>query len=397
MWSADDSSGGGLSLESLQKILFQLGSITWQLSQLRFDKIGSLFEDESGFQVRESLSRGFVMHERDSLDCFSRGPFYTDFDYYSSLISAFIELSRSLPLDPHCFVAPLPSRLNYETNSQYLKACDMWNDFVIVGSKIDSSENRLDYIIIGNTLAKALEQHKELLLRPLNAQMPFALHHADLSVNNIFVDRDCNITCIIDWAFCSSVPLSVLLTPPGLPQSRNELEPSLITAFEQGFKLAMGIDNKLTTLFENNPLGLYTSQESRIMWCLLRLLNFDSTGDYPLFQSLWESIHKSELNLSSLLQPERNSPRYLSEFSNLEIEDEQEVQIHKKERDYFRDDIVGFTLARKLTFVSQWTKLHHFRTLKSPSYDIRRNGKVFLADDKLWKWILACLEDAGMT
>jgi len=65
------------------------------------------------------------------------------------------------------------------------------------------------------------------------------IHHPDLSVNNIFVDEEFNITCIIDWAFCSTVPLSILLTAPGLPQSRHELDESLLPMFEKGFRHAL--------------------------------------------------------------------------------------------------------------------------------------------------------------
>ena len=39
----------------------------------------------------------------------------------------------------------------------------------------------------------------------------FPLEHSDLGLLNIFVDDDFNITCIIDWGLCSTVPLETLV------------------------------------------------------------------------------------------------------------------------------------------------------------------------------------------
>jgi hypothetical protein len=46
-WRSAGSPQPDLETPSKAKILSQLGGITWKLSQLRFDKIGSLFEEES--------------------------------------------------------------------------------------------------------------------------------------------------------------------------------------------------------------------------------------------------------------------------------------------------------------------------------------------------------------
>ena len=62
----------------------------------------------------------------------------------------------------------------------------------------------------------------------------FPLHHPNLSAD-IFVDGDCNITCITDWAFSSAVPLSTLLVTPGLPQQRNKQNLPMDSAFRLGF------------------------------------------------------------------------------------------------------------------------------------------------------------------
>lgn len=66
-----------------------------------------------------------------------------------------------------------------------MAACDLWNDSVTKGCKIDSAANRLDYIIAGEIL-------RDLIPRLHSVPKPnrsFSLRHADLSVvNNIYVD-----------------------------------------------------------------------------------------------------------------------------------------------------------------------------------------------------------------
>ncbi|PWY77773.1 hypothetical protein BO83DRAFT_397224 [Aspergillus eucalypticola CBS 122712] len=97
------------------KVMTQLGGVTWKLLQLRLDEFGSFYDDDGG----------------------QRGPFTTDADFYESLVSKFLEQADCLQLSHHCFVAP---------------AVDLWNDFVTVGNKIDSADNRLDYIVAGDAL-----------------------------------------------------------------------------------------------------------------------------------------------------------------------------------------------------------------------------------------------------
>lgn len=223
------------------KVLFQLGHITWKLAQLRFDQIGSLFEMNGAFTLGECLSRGHNLHERHSLDDIYRGPFATESDFYKSLIAAFAQHAKILPLGHHCFVAPIPSREDYMSDAEYYAACDLWNDFVTVGAKIDSAANRLDYILISDALQDLIHRHSSASPE-VTLSEPFPLCHPDLSASNIFVDDDFNITSIIDWAFCSSVPLPALLSPPGLPQSRYALGKDLIDAFKDGYKDASSRD-----------------------------------------------------------------------------------------------------------------------------------------------------------
>ena len=71
--------------------MFQLGVITWRLSRLRFDRIGSLFEEDGRFRIKSCLSRGLVLEERDSLEDLHRGPFMSENEYYDAHVSAFLQ------------------------------------------------------------------------------------------------------------------------------------------------------------------------------------------------------------------------------------------------------------------------------------------------------------------
>ncbi|KAJ5109932.1 Aminoglycoside phosphotransferase [Penicillium argentinense] len=146
-----------------------------------------------------------MLHGRYSLDI-QRGPFTSEAKFYDSLVSAFLEHAEILQLSHHCFVAPVPSRDDYQSSIQYESAVNLWNDFVAVGGKTDSSDNRLDYIIAGHALHDIVRQ---LELPTVNSET-FPLYHPNPSVNNIYVDDDYNITYIIDWAFASSIPEPML-------------------------------------------------------------------------------------------------------------------------------------------------------------------------------------------
>lgn len=144
---------GSMSAKDKGKVLYQLGEITWQLSRLPFDQIGSLFEDDSGFSVKSCLCRALVTYDRQLLDNINRGPFLTSNAYFNALISALSEHAQCLLLNPHCFLAPIPLQKEYVEFSQYRDACDRWNNFVILGDKVDCSPNRLDYVIAADMLA----------------------------------------------------------------------------------------------------------------------------------------------------------------------------------------------------------------------------------------------------
>ncbi|KAF7131125.1 hypothetical protein CNMCM5793_004112 [Aspergillus hiratsukae] len=234
-WKSARSNQPELAEHKKVKVLRQLGAITHKLLHVRLDRIGSLFEEQGAFEVKECLLRGHVLHQRYTLEEVPRGPFSSETQFYDSLITAFTQHAEVLPLLPHCFTAPLPSLRDYESDAQYREAVNLWNAFVAVEEKIDTSENRVDYVIAGDALRDMIE--------PLDLRGTclggFPLWHPDLSVNNIYVDEDHNITCIIDWAFSSSVPDAVLLAPPGLPQSRDELSEDLVASFRDGFTSAL--------------------------------------------------------------------------------------------------------------------------------------------------------------
>lgn len=377
VWKSVSGSKPDLDIHIQAKILSQLGAVTWKLSQVRFDKIGSLLEENDGsFQIKECLSRRHVLHDRYVLEEIPRGPFTSEKDFYNSLISAFSEHAEILQLSHHCFVARVPSQEAYQSRSQYMKAVDLWNDFVTVGDKIDSANNRLDYIIAGDGL-RDIVQGLEL---PSVCPGSFPLYHADLSANNIYVDDEYNITCIIDWAFASSVPESMLLSVPGLPQPRDELSPDLHIPFIDGFIAAMpeSSGEALVRIYRE------IMEQGQVFWRLNHLLNLDTIKDYNLFATVWDSAH-GEKDMGQYFLQQRRSPHYTQLYSELQQEDRPVSKVEKDERDYFRDDILRQTIAKKLTVMSEWT------TQYTDSPRFRKD--MFVADSRLWKWILQCKQD----
>lgn len=326
--------------------------------------------------------RGHILHERYSLEDVPRGPFTSETQFYESLVKAFLQHAEILPLSHPCFIVLIP--WDYQSDTQYRGACDLWNDFVTVGGKIDSSDNRLDFISAGNTLQRIIQQWR--LMLPKTTPGSFPLCHADLSVNNIYVEDNYNITCIIDWAFSSSVPEAMLLTPPGLPQSRNELSQDLIFAFRRGFSAAMSSTLQVEDMgsLTHNTKHFKLLEQSRCAWLLARLLNFDSTDDYSLFAAIWRVIYGAEQSMEAYFSDQRSSSRYIQRYSEVQLEDEPVQEIQRAERSHFRKDILSSSVARKLTLMSQW-KCQYV----SPNHrTLRKEGELFVADSKLWKWIM---------
>ncbi|PLN80793.1 kinase-like domain-containing protein [Aspergillus taichungensis] len=378
VWKPAGSSQPDLDTPSKVKVMSQLGKITWKLSQLRFDQIGSLFEEDGGFKVKECLSRGHMLHERYALDI-PRGPFTSEADFYDSLVSAFSGHAEILHLSHHCFVAPVPSRDDYQSSMQYKSAVNLWNDFVTIGHKTDSSGNRLDYMIVGDALRDIIRRIDLPVVNPES----FPLCHADLSVNNIYVDENYNITCIIDWAFTSTVPESMLLATPGLPQHRDEISPELHRPFLDGFITAMPESTEESLVHKyHESLG-----RGQVSWRLSRLLNLDSIADHDYFTTVWHFAYGSDKELCQYILRQRRSPYYTQLYNEVQKEDQESSKVEKDEKDYFRNKDLKNTIAKKLTFVSEWNTQY---TANNPP---RLRKDMFVASPKLWKWIQEVMQD----
>lgn len=377
-WRPAGSPQPDLETPSKAKILSQLGGITWKLSQLQFDKIGSLFEEGESFEIKECLSRGHMLHGRYSLEI-PRGPFTSVANFYDSIISAFSEHAEILQLSHHCFVAPVPSWHDYQSSIQYESAVNLWNDFVTVGGKTDSSDNRLDYIIAGDALRDVV---RKVELPAVNLET-FPLCHPDLSVNNIYVDDDYNITCIIDWAFASSIPESMLLVTPGLPQYRDEVSSELRIPFMDGFVAAM------PGAMEERSIQRYRDslERDQVSWKLSRLLNLDSISDYTLFATVWHFAHGPEQDLGQYFLRQRSSPHYIQLYKEVQQEDQPLSKIEKDEKDYFRNKDLRNTIAKKLTLMSEWKAQY------TSNHPPRLRKDMFVASPKLWKWIQLFMQD----
>ncbi|KAE8330985.1 hypothetical protein BDV39DRAFT_212421 [Aspergillus sergii] len=280
------------------KILFQLGSIAFKLSQLRLESIRSLIEQNGSFRVGESLSRDHILHERYSLDNVPRGPFSSETQFYDSLIEVLIQHAEPLPLSHHCFVAPVPRRELYDFSGLYNKACDLWNDFVMVGCKIDSSDNRLDYIIAAEALRDMVPRWLQYI--PKLDSNSFPLCHSDLSVNNIYIDNNYDITCIIDWAFCSSVPEAMALIPSWIAT----------------------VASRVSKLFQQRDCAC----------SLNRFLNFDSIDDYSLFTTVWEQIYGTEKDSMSYLSEQRLLCYNIERYKEIQVSDQPTERIESGAR-----------------------------------------------------------------
>ena len=353
-----------LTQEEKEKVMKQLGEIVSQLSHLRLDKIGSLFEEEGRYVVKDCLSPGFVLPDRYTLPDINRGPFLKESDYYGSLLSAFLLHIQHLRLGHHIFFAPVPVPTEYNSYASYLSATDRWNDFVTVGSKVDSSKNRLDYFIAGRFLEGMISsftiKSHEL---PNGSNDGFPIRHPDLSANNIFVDDDCNITCVIDWTFASSVPMAELLTTPGLPHPKDDTELSLTAAFRAGFTTHFGGE-------ESKMLHPAVWGTSRKVWLFTRLINLDALQDYNHFKELYALTFGEQTTDIPALFREQHKKAPISNMAKfLEADDQPPSAIQRKEKAYF--SCVGserHALSRKLTLASAL-------------------NRGFVADRNLWQWV----------
>ncbi|KAJ5731684.1 Aminoglycoside phosphotransferase [Penicillium malachiteum] len=281
------------------------------------------------------MSRGHILHDCPSLEELPRGPFKTESEFYDSLLTAMKYHAESLPMTPHCFIAPVPSREYHESDA-----------------------------------ALNLITRRESLNPELLSSNSFPLYHPDLSANNIFVDDDFNIKSIIDRPFCSSVPLSVLLSPPGLPQSRYKLPEELHRAFKEGYKDACRADSpKGHHSLASDAVAIL--EDTEFTWSLIRLLTFDSLHDFRLFRTLWDEVHRHDDDIENSSIEQRLRPHYMQLYEEIQADDRPISEVRKREKDDF-SNATDFAVARYLTVVSNWGSIGF--QIRSCSWQIENCG-----------------------
>ncbi|KAJ8064525.1 hypothetical protein OCU04_006855 [Sclerotinia nivalis] len=234
-----------------------------------------------------------------------------------------------------------------------------------MGGKIDHSNNRLDYCIAEHYLRDMIPSiDVPASTIPSEFANGYPLHHPDLSSSNIFVDEDFNISCIIDWTYCSTVPMAMLLTTPSLPQPRSDIDSSLIPFFRSGFG---------HTTFEEQ---IWISAQRS--WWFSRLVSLDGLRDYHYFTELYTSIYKPKdiIDIPRLFRSARDEEMFRGLAAELRMEDRSVGKIAKDEGDYFRCMKLSNreAVARKLTLVSEF-------------------NRGFVADKRLWRWLDEALDD----
>ncbi|OAA58100.1 Protein kinase-like domain protein [Niveomyces insectorum RCEF 264] len=374
-------------------IMRQLGGYAAQLYPCRFQAIGSLFEEgapedmggtegdaPTAYRVGECLAPGLLMLDRETLEDLPRGPFSTDADYYEALVRALLLHAEQLPMGHHLFRAPIPIPHEYDSFAAYRLATDRWNDYASLGGKIDASHNRLQYSLAAFILR---DEVLPSLAAGSRVSSGYPLCHQDLSMQNIFVDDDLHVTCLIDWAFCTTVPPAQLLAAPGLPHPRDySADADLAAAYRAGFE---------EVLVARNTCGSSSSSRSRdgpplplpgaADWAagtmtahLLRLVNLDALQDYHHLEALCaltaaRAGPDASLDLPHLLAAQADTPDAKDLAALLAEDDEPESEVKRRESAYF--EAVGpdrLALARKITSMAE-----------------RNPG--FVADKRLWRHV----------
>lgn len=353
-------------------IMEQLGQITAELSQLRFDKLGSLFLENGEYEIKKCLSPSLIFHQREILeDDVPRGLFQNEHEYYEALLSAFLLHVKELPIEQHLFFAPIPKLAEYDNYIHHRRAVDQWNFFAAIGSKLDSSRNRVDYCIVGHFLQKMIPSICQQASGNSDCLSGYPLSHPDLSTSNIFIDDKFNITCIIDWALTSTVPMSTLLATPSFPHPRDDVDLSLSPLFKSGF------DNRLSERGYKNPPGELW-ENSHQAWLFTRLVMLDGLQDYHYFTELYSLVFKPEEEPNiPLMFGELRKEKEFSDLTEELVEYERPIEKIKRDEEasFFESDEgnQNKAIARKLTMVSLFSK-------------------SFVADRRLWKWLAEAIE-----
>lgn len=181
-----------------KQIMKQLENIVSQLSNLRHEKIGSLFEKEGHYKIKTCFSSEFLLHQKNKIRKIDRKSFHRKHDYYKFLLSIFRLHIQHLSMKHHVFFVPVSLAQEYRSYVNYFSAIDRWNNFVVIDSKIDSDNNRFHYFIASQILESMIPYFEQLKKQKNEFENEFVICHADLSTSNIFIDDDCNIICIID-------------------------------------------------------------------------------------------------------------------------------------------------------------------------------------------------------
>ncbi|KAH6667124.1 hypothetical protein B0J14DRAFT_183036 [Halenospora varia] len=321
-----------------EKIMRQLGMITSQILNRPFDQIGSLRERDGEYHIEECLSPALTWSSRDSFDDIARGPFNNDKEYYESLLSALHRHAEKLPLEYHVFLAPVPKPKEFPSLSSYLSAVRLWNDFVTIGSKIDSSKNRLDYIAVAHLL-------RNIIPSISTNQQKYYLKPPDFSLSDIFIGDDYNITCIIDWTSCFTVPLSMLLIAPSFSHPRDGVDTAMIPIFKDSVIRYSSQMNKEVS----NPLFWDLAQKSQLF---MKLIDLDGLPDYFHFVELYTSVYTDtdETDVRRYFNTLREDDVFVGQARMLLKDDLPASEIQKQEKEYFAHSPSGAeALARKLT------------------------------------------------
>ncbi|KAJ6786952.1 hypothetical protein PWT90_04589 [Aphanocladium album] len=306
----------------------------------------------------QCLSPALVWQHRDSLEDYGieRDPLLHEDQYFNALISAFIGHATELPLMNHAFFAPLPDHSDYADWASYRVAVGRWNDYVAMGSKIESGQNRFAYCLAGQVL-------RDMMPHFSVGRKGYTLSHPDLHVDNIFVDDSFNITCIIDWGSASTGPVA---EPMATPRLSNNPPEQIVSAFRQGF----------------DPQNLISSESwrrSEMMRLFTRLIRLMSIHDYTVFKALYLLVYKTAtdeesiaLHFNSLARHESNQEL----LARLQADDATADEIEQEELAAFgnlagKDD--SRAVARKLTFMAE----------------VNPN---FVTSPKLWKLIESALK-----
>ncbi|KAM3514405.1 hypothetical protein MY11210_001959 [Beauveria gryllotalpidicola] len=326
--------------EAAAQVMRQLGKISFDLSKLRFDKIGSLWKKDDSFGVGEIRAPAFVSQDRHALSMETqRGPFPTEQDYYKALTETFFGHVQDLYMSHHFLRSPVPELADYPDARSYELVLDRWNDFMAVGDKIDSSENRIQYHTAGKIIQDIIPQFSVR-----EDDVGFPLGHASLNSRHVFVDIDGNITCITNWQYSSTMPLGQLLMTPALTNHRYQPAGADHAAFRTGFDAAA----KGTAI--RPPVSWLLTD---VLWQYMRWVSLDSYNDFGLFEALlkWhpEFAGRDPLRLIDEL---RGRADIVEARERLKAGEREEAEMLSDEKAYFeatKDGARIYRIARILT------------------------------------------------